>query len=158
MFFDYSQYVRGCLVIPGLISLFTLSILIPSLFHYVLLVIHRKIVSHGGMHLLLAILVCLFFLCMNIGRLIHGGICLVWERETDAVVVNGEIAQIEDLSIFSFPNMDSDYGYADKNGVQFVIDGENYTAITNGELAVGDYVSISYLPDSRFILSVIKLE
>lgn len=120
--------------------------------------VNKKITSLDGVNLLLAISVCVFFLCMNLGRLFHGGICLIWERETDAVDVYGVITEIKDLGRFAFPNMESDYGYSDKNGVQFTIDGTKCTAISKGEFVVGDYVAVSYLPESGYVLSISNCE
>lgn len=154
MQFEYAQYVSGCLVLPISVSLFMLPILVFAVLHLTTGIIHREISSRDVAGFLLAVLVCGFFLCMNVGRLLHGGIHLIYERESDAVEFQGNILEINELGRYSFPELESEYGHGDKNGIQILIDGVECTAIARGELAVGDNVTISYLPRSRYVLSI----
>ena len=154
MLFDYSQYLRGCLVIPLFVSLFFLHFLLSILGRFLTTFVRgtvnlKEIVSLG-----IAVLVCAFFLCMNVGRLLHGGVHLFYERVSDAITVQGEISAINDLGRYSFPEMKNEYGYEETNGVQFVIGEVVCTAPTNGVLDVGDYVTVTYLPQSSYILSI----
>lgn len=110
------------------------------------------------MDLVLVLLVCGFFLCMNVGRLLHGGIHLIYEREADAIELQGEISEIRGLGRFSFPELESEYGYGETNGVQFTIDGIECSAIVQGSLEVGDQVIVVYLPKSGYILSIAESE
>ena len=154
MHFEYTQYVRGCLIIPISVSLFALSMLISTASHFVTVMIRQKLSSRYVINLLLAVLVCSFFLCMNVGRLLHGGIHLIYERESNAVELQGEILEIKELGRYSFPELKTEYGYGETNGVQFVIDGVKCTAVTRGTLEVGDNVTVTFLPQSGYILSI----
>ena len=154
MHFEYTQYVRGCLVVPAFVSLFALSMLISAVSHLVLVVLKHKFSSRDGINFLLAILVCGFFLSMYIGRLLNGGIHLIYEREASAVELRGEITEITKLGRYSFPEINSGYEYADKNGVQLSINGVKCTAISRGTLEIGDRVIVTYLPQSGFVLEI----
>lgn len=154
MHFEYTQYVRGCLIIPIFVSLFALSMLISAASHFVTVIIQQKLSSRDVINLLLAVLVCGFFLCMNVGRLLHGGIHLTYERESNAVELQGEILEIKELGRYSFPELKTEYGYGETNGVQLVIDGVECTAVTRGILEVGDNVTVTFLPQSGYILSI----
>lgn len=105
---------------------------------------------------IIVLLFSAFFLPMYAGILCHGGIHLMYEKEADAISMQGNITEIAGLGMFSFPRLDSDYGYGDTHGVQFVINGEVCCAPTKGSLNTGDYVEILYLPNSKYILSIQK--
>ena len=157
MHFEYTQYVRGCLIIPIFVSLFALSMLISVVLHLITVIIQQKLSTRDVINSLLAVLVCGFFLCMNVGRLSYGGIHLIYERESNVVELQGEITQIKELSRYSFPELKSEYGYGETNGVQFSIDGIVCTAPTRGTLEVGDNVVVAILPQSRYILSITQV-
>ena len=110
--------------------------------------------SRDVINFLLVVTVCAFFLCTSVGRLLHGGIHLVYERESNVVEFQGEILEIKELGRCSFPELKSEYGHDEKNGVLFVIDGVECTAVTRGTLEVGDNVTVSYLPQSGYVLSI----
>lgn len=154
MQFEYDQYVRACLVVPLSISLFMLSMLFLSGAYLITAILRRKVSSRHLVDFLLAVLVCGFFLFMNVGRLLHGGIHLIYERESDAVELQGKIVEIKELGRYSFPEIKTEYGYGETNGVRFIIDGVECTAVTKGNLAVGDDVTVIYLPRSGYILSI----
>lgn len=154
MNFEYTQYARGCLIIPILVSLFALSMLISAVSHFITVIIEHKLSSRDGINLLLPVLICSFLLCMNAGRLLHGGIHLIYERESNAVELQGEILEIRELGRYSFPELKTEYGHDVTNGIQFLIDGVECTAITRGTLAVGDKVTVIFLPRSGYILSI----
>lgn len=156
MQFEYTQYVNGCLIFPIVVSLFVLPVLVFAVFHLTTGIIRREISSRDIVNYLLAVLVCGFFLCMNVGRLLHGGIHLIYERETDAVELQGNILEITKLGRYSFPELESEFGHNDKNGVQISIDGVKCTAVTSGDFIVGDNVTATVLPQSGYILSIAK--
>ena len=128
--------------------------LISAASHFVTVIIQQKLSSRDVINILLAVLVCGFFLCMNVGRLLHGGIHLTYERESNAVELQGEILEIKELGRYSFPKLKTEYGYGETNGVQLVIDGVECTAVTRGILEVGDNVTVTFLPQSGYILSI----
>ena len=154
MQFSYSQYLRGCLVIPILVSVFALCALTPSAFRCISSVFRHKFSSREASSLASTALI-LFLICgTHIGQLLHGGIHLIYERESDAVEFQGEIAEIRELREYAFPRLKTEYGEGSRNGVEFVIDGIECSAPTSGTLRVGDYVTVRYLPECGYILSI----
>ena len=104
---------------------------------------------------LLFILLFGFLLYINVGTILHGGIYLLNECEADAVEMQGHIEEIKDVEAYSFPNLGSEYGIG--QGVEFTIDGIQCTAILQGSLEVGDYVSVKYLPKSGYVLYISQI-
>lgn len=96
--------------------------------------------------------------CTSVGQLLYGGIYLYNERETDAVEIQGEITNIKGLGEFSFPRIKGNYTYEEKNGYAFTINGVQCTFIIKGSLVVGDYVTVKYLPKSRYILYIAETD
>jgi len=155
MNFEYTQYVRGCLIIPVFVSLFALPMIVSAVVDLITVIIHQKLSSRAVVNFLFSVLVCGFFLCMNAGRLLHGGIHLIYEKESDAVEVQGKILEIKELGRYSFPELETEYESSETNGVQFLIDGVECTAVTRGALEVGDNVTVTFLPKSGYILSIV---
>ena len=149
MNFDYSQYFVACLLDPIIVSIFFLSALIPAIIHSV-----KKLkisVNKNEIIKFVFILgVFVLFFIINASRLLYGGIYLIFERVSDAVVIEGEIQYIEEVDNFLFPIIDSG------NAVEFSIQGKECTAISQGDFQVGDNVIIRYLPHSKYVLSIEK--
>lgn len=158
MSFEYIQYVKGCLVFPIFVSLSALALILSATLHFSTTYFQHKLLSRNAIGFLLSIIICGFFLCMNIGRILHGGIHLIYEREQDAIEIQGEITNIHELGRFSFPELESDYENGEANGVQLTIDGIRCTAITQGYLTIGDKVTVLYLPQSGYVLSIYLAE
>lgn len=76
------------------------------------------------------------------------GINLLFEDKTAIVEQTGRIENIEEMkSIYVQYNEDG------KITCQLVtIDGKNYLFISSGDLEIGDYVRVGYLPKSRIVL------
>ena len=158
MYFEYSQYVGGCLILPLLVSLSALGMLIGAIGHFVTVIRRQKLSFDKILNLALAVLVCGFFLCMNLGRLCYGGIHLLYERETQAITFTGEISEMKELDRYSFPELKNDYGYGETNGVELTIGNVKCAAVTAGQFEVGDEVTITYLPQSGYVLSIFLYE
>ena len=94
---------------------------------------------------------------LNIGRLLHGGIYLITEREEDAVEISGTISSIENLSRFSFPELNKEYRSVQPNGAKIMVGDIPCVATSSGDFAVGDYVTVLYLPQSKYVLSIEKV-
>lgn len=96
---------------------------------------------------------CLFVVCAvafcELRFLCGGGWWLLTEKEHDAVSTSGMIEAINEPSE-DIPGFKINHNY----GADIVIDGERYFAVTSGEFEVGDYITISYLPSSRFVLKI----
>lgn len=107
--------------------------------------------------LIATLLICTVFLSLNIGRLLHGGIYLITEREEDAVEISGTISSIENLSRFSFPELNKEYRTVQPNGAKIMVGDIPCVATSSGDFAVGDYVTVLYLPQSKYVLSIEKV-
>lgn len=141
-------------MLPISVSLFSISILISAVSNFIGVMLQRKVCSRDVVSFMLVVIVCCFFLCMNIGRMLHGGIHLIYERESDAIELQGIIEEIEELDRFSFPELKTEYGYNETNGVKVLINGVECIAVTKGTLDIGDNVIVTFLPQSRYILSI----
>ena len=163
MYFDYAGYVRECLNFPlaNLIFFDVLSTLVAII---VWIKMKRTLRTFPGIRLLIliAVLSTIDHTCMLIGQLSHGGIYLLREKESDAVEMKGEITEITGLNDYSLPIIECDYyenmKYGDPNGYEFTINGIQCTAPVKGSLKLGDYVSVTYLPKSGYILYIDKVE
>ena len=162
MYFDYAGYVRECLNIPleDLISIIlgTLAAII------VMINMKHTLRTFPGIRLIILVVVLgtIESMCMVIGELSHGGIYLLREKESDAVEMQGEITEITGLNYYSLPIIECDYyenmKYGDPTGYEFTINGIQCTAPVKGSLKSGDYVSVTYLPRSGYILYIDKVE
>ena len=158
MYFDHAQYVSACLIVPGLVMLFSFYMAIGEVLQFVRLIYGKRISKHDVWTFLFILLIAGFFLRMEGGVLLHGGIYLLTERLPDAIEMQGYISEIEGLGRYSFPRIKSNYGYGDTNGVEFTIDGVQCTAVLQGTLEIGDYVSVKYLPKSGYVLYISQIE
>ncbi len=162
MYFDYAGYVRECLNIPleDLISIIlgTLAAIIFGIS------MRRTLRTLPGIRLIILIVVLgtIESMCMVIGQLSYGGIYLLREKESDAVEMQGEITEITGLNCYSLPIIECDYydnpTYGDPTGYEFTINGIQCTAPVKGSLKVGNYVSVTYLPKSGYILYIDMVE
>ena len=157
MVFDYNQYVSMCLIVPFFVVLFSIYMAVGVILQFIKLVLDRRLSKYTVFTSLFALIICSFFLRMDGGVLLHGGIYLLTERLSDAIEMQGYISEIEGLGQYSFPRMKSNYGYGEHNGVEFTIDGIQCTAILQGSLEVGDYVSVKYLPKSGYVLYISQI-
>lgn len=95
-------------------------------------------------------LVALLFLVM-LGVLRDGRMNVVNDDEADVLTVNGQIEAIEprtllDGTVLFFAEDGPTFG------VRLTVDGTAYHVLSAGELAVGDMVTLQYLPRSRCVL------
>ena len=147
MDFDYSQYFEACLLNPIVVSVFFLSVLTPVIIQN----IKKFKVSVNKKEIIKFVLILgvfIMFFVINASRLLFGGIYLIFERVPDSVILEGEIQAIVEVDNFEFPIIDSG------NAVRFIIQGKECTAISRGDFQVGDYVTIRYLPRSKYVLSI----
>ena len=159
MQFLYHQYLMTSLIFPLFIIGIALVGIIPELFQMNYAIFHNH--TYQSMHFVRTLSVLLisgFFICIGTSRLMYGGIHLIYERESDAVVVHGQIESIEELDILAFPSLNCKYTEGNTHGIQITINGIHYTAIEKGTLESGDSVVIKYLPKSRYILHIDKID
>ena len=93
-----------------------------------------------------------FFLYLSGSCLLHGGIRILTEKEADAAARTGVIEQVDERSLPAIPT----YRLSGKTtaGYTLTIDGETYRVMDAGDLKPGDRVRVTYLPKSRFVLSI----
>lgn len=159
MQFLYYQYLRTSLLFPLFMIGLALWGIVPELVHIIYAVLHRQTHQLANLvRIFSLLLLSATFVCIGAGRLLHGGIHLLYEEESDAVMVQGQIEAIDELDIFAFPNMDCKYTDGNTHGVQITINDMHYTAIEKGTLEIGDSVVMKYLPQSRYVLLIEKLD
>lgn len=158
MSFDYSLYFRGCFVLPIFYSLFSALIFVSIMLHVISTTVREGLSFKFLLPKILGMVICVFLLCLNICRLLQGGVYLIVEQREDAVKINGIITNIDELGLFSFPELESEYDGNEHNGVIVNVSGVLCTAVTCGDFEVGDKVEIEYLPKSGYLLSIISTE
>lgn len=158
MQFPYDQYLRTSLLFPLFMIGLALVGLIPGLVHIIYVVLHNQTRQAVNFVRFFSLLFLSFaFFCVGAGRLMHGGIHLLYERESDAIFVQGETEKIDHLNMLTFPNLDCTYTDGNTHGVHITLNGVCYTAIEKGTLKIGDNVIIEYLPQSGYILNIEKV-
>lgn len=158
MYFDYEAYKTFCFGAPAFgVVAFSIGILyFAAWLVYVVLRKQWDWRKYGFQ--VLWLIGAVVVVCMLIGVLLNGGIYLRDEKETDAIVIQGEISDIRGLGSFSFPVVKGDYEYDKANGYEFIIDGIHCKAVLKGSLEVGDYVTVKYLPKSGYVLYIAKID
>ena len=153
MIFGYELYYDYCFIGPirGLcwFSLFVVEAIIS-----IIVQVCRK--NFKDKDIALLVMTINYFIAMStyIGQLSYGGIHLFKEKENHAIELVGEISEIQAVDRSCMPYIKHQYDSAGSPGVQFTISGVQCSAPTNGDLKVGDYVKVLYLPQSGYILSI----
>lgn len=171
MKFDYYYYRRALLFTA--IGMLALGIILIGTTLYATIkgkpFANNSFLNNKFMRILifmLSICASLFFITRSISELRYG-IYLVKEKPEDALVIQGEIEEIKE-----FKNLfEHNYQYIRNDGEEFekytplecnahliTISGKKYYFMIKGELKVGDYVKISYLPKSTIVLEVNIIE
>lgn len=162
MNFDYNEYYMGCLWLPISVLFFWILGLTPAVIKLITYVIKYHTMPQISPQKWVAIIMVLaifsFFICLDGGRLINGGIYLISEKESDALSTIGTIDNIELMTRYEFGELNSEYKVNEHNGVCFTIDGIQYRAIAMGTLEIGDKVEVTYLPKSSYILKIHRIE
>ena len=142
MTFTYDDYANKFLLFPVLCILFLIPIFISSLRNFIRSLTHtsclkenyKEIIKYG-----FASILVLFLAGVNVKTLCSGGGCLFVEDETSVVETSGMISHIERVG---------------KHEYQIILENTTYLIIDIGEYSEGDYVQISYLPKSGYVLSI----
>lgn len=118
-----------------------------------------KSITHG-IGIVLALGLSIFFIISSIGGLRYG-IYLITEKESDALVLHGEIEEIKELRnqlVHNYKNANKytteHYNIDELNAHLITISGKKYYCMVKGKLKVGDAVEITYLPKSTIVLEV----
>jgi len=157
MFFEYRDYLITTFVLPILAVIVSIFVIVLIVYYCLFKI---KIISMENILKLIFVIVvsaCLFVPCCV--SLANGGIYLLRERENDAEVITGTIESVCEPSK-RVPTYKGDVQQTDKtvHGADIVIDGKEYLSGSCVGFKEGDCVSITYLPRSRFILSISTLD
>lgn len=154
MKFEYSVYFRQNFIVPLCLLVFCFIFFIPSIIRFVIDLIHKaadhsigNLIKHVAFLLILSFLVTL-----NLIPLMRGGFFLLFEREKDAIEIEGTIEELDELSWFGGSKYDFEQNHG--NGETIVINGVKYYLMTYGTFQLGDCVIIKVLPKSKLILEI----
>lgn len=154
MTFEYLQYYSSCFSTP----IFMAFLSFPSLIGVVFKIIKFKKAEDKPKEatiIFTMLLSSLIFAVTGIGVLMYGGYHILYEREYDAVEMNGYIEELERIDNPIFPNIRQlEYDYEETNGVKYIINGKKCTAMRQGDFKEGDYVFVRYLPKSSYVLYI----
>lgn len=153
MAFSYAVYRDVFLIIPGLVTVFMVVTVAVSFSLFLKKWVHRQQTIIDAFKLLFCLSMVVFCTIPQIQYLANGGIYLLKEKEGDALVCTGMIESVCEPSK-RFPGFKSFHQY----GADIVIGNEQYFAVTCETFKEGDYVTIYYLPNSHFVLSIEKSE
>ena len=154
MAFEYEVYFRQNCLVPLFLFSFSLICLITALFGFFFDLKAKKYkISPLVIARMISFLLIFFAVATpNLIQLLRGGAFLLFEREKDAVVIEGYVEERQDLSFYS--GYRYNYDQNNGNGQMIQVNGEKYYLMTYGNLKDGDYVWIKILPKSRLILEI----
>ena len=162
MLFSYNDYQFHCLVIPVFSLIFFSVMFITGAFRSAKEIAFKGFSAERVLMLLFCILVFGFFVRLEGGRLLNGGIYLLFDKEEDSIIYEGVVEDITSYSQYYFPNINKyrkKYG-VEKNeniyGYKISVNDTILKAPERGTLIPGDYVSVLFLPKSKYILSIDK--
>ena len=161
MVFSYNDYYFNCLALPLFVLLFASVALIPGMVISLKEMITKGISTGRVSSFLFFLFILLFFIRLNGGRLINGGMYLFLEKAEAAITAEGTIEEITLLNQFSFPNISEYDKYESRTspniyGYKIVVNNIVLKAPAIGALMSGDHVSVTFLPKSRYVLSISK--
>lgn len=160
MTFEYSDYLRECFSQPMMILLLLVAVLL-YLIYAAIKVSYRQPKperrSWIAVILFIPLLVCAPAANKQIKTLVQtNGLAILQDRNAELLTLTGSIEALRQPE----RSADTRYTYDGKTcyGVWLTIGGEAYYAVTAGDLAVGDTVTIEYLPKSRCVLYLAPAE
>ena len=152
MRFEYSNYLRQDCYAPLSLALFSLFFLICVLFSF----IKKKSfdISEIGKCVILLIIGCYLF-GINAIHLSRGGLYLLSEHESDQIQIEGLVEKTIEIGSLTGAKYRDDNPFRNHGyGEALVIEGEKYYLTSYGDTKVGDYVRLSILPKSHFVLEL----
>ena len=149
MDFPYNQYLRSGLYIPLATLVFVLGIAVFWIIKFL------KTKERGlwavVKGLVIPIIASILFLSGTLPTLRYT-IFLLKEKPEESVQSIGEVERIEDaISSPRYYVPDEDKGIVRASIVR--IDGNSYYFMTSNGLKIGDLIEVTYLPESRIVLS-----
>lgn len=114
--------------------------------------------------IVLALCISVFFITYSFSHLCYG-INLINEKPNDALIVVGKIEEIKELRnplphdyIYISNYIPDDYSIEERYAHLITISDKQYYIMIKGDLQVGDYVEIKYLPKSTIILEINRID
>ena len=156
--FSYNDYYLINFANPFVVAIGSFSILLCTIVSLFRSIKRGQYTAKTIVPCLIGFVICVYFIIINVQTLARGGIYLCSEKESEAVVIQGTIEEIEECD----NSYNQKYGRSATNdgttsfGVKILIEGNCYYAITSGGLQPGDDAIITYLPKSRFVLRISK--
>ncbi len=146
MVFDYNQYYTTTLIH----SIIKISIVVVLI--VIFIIVHGIFSKQKGsiFAYLIILYICFSLIISAIGNLKYG-IHLIQENEKDYISIIGEIQNIERVKHSSRYYYE---GEAVGDASIVTINGEKLYFMTIGDLEIGDYIEVEYLPKSTFVLKV----
>ena len=143
---DYNIYYKNNLMIPIVLLLALIIFMIVDI-----RMLLKNIATKSRYYYIFSIFVSvIIILCVSIP--LHRGICLITEKEQDALIIEGEITDIE--WIYNSPR----YYLNGKacRAVWVCIGVQKYYIVDTNDISIGDEVQLTYRPRSRFIMEYNK--
>jgi len=162
MTFSYSDYHFHCMVIPLITLFLTGAIFAGGAYKAVKDIARKGATVEKVLTLLMCLLIGGFFIRLDGGRLLNGGLYMLQEKPADAISHRGVIEKIVPCDQCHFPNISKYHKeYSNVNntsiyGYEIAVDNMDFKAPEIGTLTQGDAVVICFLPKSGYILSVEK--
>lgn len=156
MTFAYQDYLFNNLLIPVLAVVFICIPLFQMVGRVIRQLVHGERPEFGDAKSKLLLILMVVILVIIISTLFRGSIHLIYERPGDAVTIEGTIENIDKLSSFEgvryTSNGETTFGY------QYTVDGTVCTGMALGSLEVGDEVTVTYLPNSGYVLEIQQIQ
>lgn len=116
----------------------------------------RRINMTEGLKTALFLFTYILLLTVGCSSVWNGGWRVLLEKPSEAITLQGEIQTIEALDSTWGVKFSTDWGT--HFGCFITIDGESYFAMYEGDLCAGDAVEFTFLPESRYVLSIVSVE
>lgn len=154
MRFPYEDYVR-CFTVEALLFVAITIILLRMLVLCVIRLVRRKLTAQEGVTSVVALVIMAHLLMVGCSSVWGGQWQLLLEKPQDAVQAQGVITSIEILDSQDGVKFSTEWGT--HFGCLITIDDETCFGMYEGDLAVGDTVTLEYLPKSRCVTSIAPL-
>ena len=154
MQFEFEQYYRNHFLVPMILSIILLSVLILIILISISRMIQwrakRKINIEELVKSIIGIAVFAFLLSKTSASLLRGGWHLWSETENDAVYTCGIVESIRNDDLMPKYTVDGERCY----GAIIVLNNEEYYLMSSSGVDASSLIEITYLPQSRYVLSI----
>ncbi len=162
MNFSYEQYLSHATLVPIITILFLIFLIISMIDYKNVIPFFKKIMKREKIiwnKIGTKVFICFCItplLIMSIRALSQGGMDLIFENPEQRMETTGTIQNITLLDSSSGYKFPTDNGAS--FGVKLTIDDCHYTVISIDDLQIGDCVLLEYLPESKYVLTIQKIE